>query len=521
MEHILIVDNEPAILELCKRILEDKYKISTAQNAKDALDILSDTSCDLVVSDLKMPGMDGVELLQKIKSMYPHTEVMIFTGQGTIETAVETMKKGAYDYILKPFNITDLSTSVNKCIEYSKLKKQENIFRETIYLYQLSQELSSNQSEKELLDFVLKQASKALNSDSGSIFMFEQENNVLAPIVSYGKNDNLCDKIKVGEKVAGWVAKTKEAIVIQDGFKNTPQFKDYPMREEIASSMVAPLVYKDIFLGIISINRSIERTKSLFSENDLEHFKLFCLHASLILIALRNKQAIQELSELKSNFVANVTHELKTPLMAIGGAAELLASLISEEKTKQFLELIERNTNRMKTLVNDLLDFSRMETKKLRLTYTEFDFKELALETINNFELSSKSRNINLSAESPGVAVISADYEKIKQVLSNFIQNALKFTPEGGFVRLEYRINDGKNLVFSVTDSGIGIEKSQQDKIFEKFYQVDNGASRDYGGFGLGLAIVKYIINEHKGSVRVESEPGKGSKFTASIPVSV
>ena len=520
MEKILVVDDEIGILELCERVLEKKYQVTTSSSAENALKILTETTYDLVISDLKMPGMDGLELLRRTKNLHPDTEVMIFTGQGTIETAVETLKNGAYDYILKPFNISDLATSVDKCIEHSSLRRHENIFKETIYLYQLAEGITGKQSENELLNFILKRSVKALNADGGSIFIIHPDKDVLIPVARAGEQNSANDgeNMKIGERVAGWVAKNNQALLIQNGFKNTPQFEDMPKRKEIASSMVAPLSNNETLLGIICLNRFVSQTNYLFTEHDLELFKLFCIHASLILAGLRNKQTLQEMNDLKSNFVANVSHELKTPLMAISGASELLMDLVTEEKSKTFLELIERNANRMKLLVNDLLDFSRMDTKRMKLNFIEFNFKELVADTLEDFKKKAEEKKIKLYADAVPEAVITADQEKLKQVISNFVQNAMKFTPDKGAIRIKYGIEKDE-LFFSVSDTGIGISKAEQSKVFEKFYQVDGSASREQAGFGLGLAIVKSIISAHNGSVWVESEEGKGTEFFVRIPI--
>jgi len=525
MHKILIIDDETGILELCKRILsQEGHLVSTAASGEEGLELLNNESFDLVLSDLRMPGIDGVKLLKKIKETSPETEVIIVTGQATIETAVESLKGGAFDYILKPFNISELVTATKKCLDYAKLRRQENIFRETTYLYQLAQEAAKPMSERALLKFILERMAKALNADAGSIYMLIPGQDKLLPMASYGDfGQDKDSEVKVGEKIAGWVAGERKPLLIQDGLKNLDQFRDITSRPEIVSAIVAPLLHQSLLLGVVCLNRFKYQTNYMFTEHDLESLQVFVLHATLIIITLRHQQGLIELDDLKSEFLANVSHELRTPLMAISGALELLRSPalnpVDEQKEKMFLDLMSRNADRMRYLVNDLLDFSRMETGKVKLVKTRFDLCDTVREISRDLVIKAQEKKIALKADiGPDEKIeVLADKERIKQVLVNLITNAVKFTPEGGSVTTGCSLKDSGKAEFYVRDTGIGIPKDKLDKIFEKFYQIDGSVSRVQPGFGLGLAIVKSIVESHDGSINVESELGGGTKFTVSF----
>jgi signal transduction histidine kinase/DNA-binding response OmpR family regulator len=520
MDRILVVDDKLDILELCRRVLQDKYIVETTTDGNAALKMMSENTYDVLLTDLKMPEMDGVELLKRAKVLSPDTEVIVFTGQATIDTALETMKGGAYDYILKPFNIQDLLSTIQKCVTQSKLKIHDNVFRETIYLYQFAGEMISKQDESELLKFILERAAKALRADTGSILLFQPEKNTLSLVAHVGSVEPLVKESGIDQGVAGWVAKSKEALLIQDGFKNQPQLKSIPVRKEIVSSMVAPLLSRDLLIGIICLNRYVEKSNFLFTERDLDLFKMFTSHSSLVLLSIRNTQALRELNELKTNFVANVSHELKTPLMAISGALELMEDERSPDKIKTYMDLLSRNSLRMKSLVYDLLDFSKLDSKQLRLQPIEFSLNRLINETIEDLAVAAKEKGLELSASTPGDEIsILADHERIKQVVSNLIANALKFTPEKGSIRVDFSAQDDGTVLISVKDTGIGIGPAEQMKVFDKFYQVDGSPSRAHAGFGLGLAIVSSIVEAHGGKIWVESELGKGSAFFVSLPL--
>ncbi len=523
-DKILIVDDEFTVIELLERVLKEaRYDYVSATTSEKALELLADETFDLVLLDVKMPHISGIEILKRIKASYPHTSVIMMTGFVSTETAIESLRNGAYDYVTKPFNFDELVLILKNCLEHNRLRRQETIFRETTHLYQLAQELTKIQSEKNLLQSILECTVKTLTADAGSIFMYVPEKHELVSMAAIGHKHNMEMEIKVGEKVVGWVAEKQQPLLIQNGFRNQPQFKDFPVRREIVSSMIAPLMNQDALLGVVCLDRFVNQTDYEFTHHDLESLQFFALHATLIVTTLRQHQALKQLDELKSEFIANVSHELRTPLMAITGAVELLNSSASVnasiEKTKMFHELINRNADRMGRLVNELLDYSRIETKRLKLHTSTFDLKALIDESLQDFELSAKEKRITLSADCPcPVTAVYADRERVKQLVTNLINNAIKFTPEEGAITVNYKDDDKEHILITVADTGIGIPEDQLGKIFDKFYQVDGSAERQHAGFGLGLAIVKSIVEAHNGTIRVESILSKGTTFFVRIP---
>jgi len=525
MEKILVVDDEETILKLLQRILQqDDYAVTVMNSAEEAIKLLSHETFDIALTDLKMPNFSGITLLKEIKRLHPATEVIIMTGEATIESAIEAIKNGAYDYLLKPFNLNDMLATVKKCLDFSRLRRQENVFRETTNLYQLSQDITKTRSEKELLQLILERTVTTLHADSGSIFMITRGKDELTPMASYGLEHALEKDIKFGEKVIGWVAEKRQPLLIQDKLDSLPQFQTITPRTEILSSMVCPLIHQETLLGVMCLNRFSEGTNYQFTTHDLESLKVFALHATFIIAALQHYEAQHQLDELKTEFMANVSHEIRTPLMAISGAVELLftylSSTFANEKGRMFLDLIKRNTDRMQFLVNDLLDFSRIETQRLKITPAVFKLKPLVDEIVEDFELKAKEKEISLSGECDDENMeLGADRERIKQVLANLVGNSLKFTPEKGMIKIGCNYIEGAKALITVYDNGIGIPKDKQSRIFEKFYQVDGSVGRSHPGFGLGLAIVKSIIEKHAGGIAVESEPGKGSTFLITLPI--
>lgn len=280
---ILVVDDEVGIREVCERTLSRRgYAIKTAPGSDEALALMEQETFDIVLTDLRMPGIDGTELLRRIKRLYPVTEVIIISAENTLQAAIESLKIGAFDYILKPFNLGELEHCINRAMECIRLRADEMIYRETTYLYQLAHEIEKSHKKEDILGFVLQRAGTALSSDSGSLHMFLPEHRLLRLMAFFGMELTLHTEVKLGDRVVGWVAKNKQPLLI-NSLSEMPQFKEMAERHEIASSMVVPLVKHDQLLGIICLNRFTYQTNRKYSQADFESFQVFATHAALIL----------------------------------------------------------------------------------------------------------------------------------------------------------------------------------------------------------------------------------------------
>ncbi len=228
--------------------------------------------------------------------------------------------------------------------------------------------------------------------------------------------------------------------------------------------------------------------------------------------------ALQNLEEMRRGFIANVSHELRTPMTSIRGFIEgILDGTIPAERHRDYLNIVKDETNRLNRLVNDLLDLARMEAGEVVLNYKEFDINELIRRCIIKLEnlIVQKGLQFEASFEEEGMMVY-ADPDAIERVIINLVHNAVKFTPEGGKIKINTQNHKGKIYV-SVKDSGIGISKEELELIWERFYKSDKSRGGDKTGTGLGLAIVKNIMNEHKQEIWVDSEQGEGTEFTFTL----
>lgn len=237
-------------------------------------------------------------------------------------------------------------------------------------------------------------------------------------------------------------------------------------------------------------------------------------------LVLHDFTEIRRLEAIRRDFVANVSHELKTPLTSISGYAETLTDAGLDEPTRQrFLATILSNARRMQRLVDDLLDLSRIESGRWTPHIDPVEITVLAEDTLAVFEERAAAHEVELFLDvAPDATIIAADADALRQVLTNLIDNALRYVGTGGHVRL-HAARDGEGIMLSVEDDGSGIPPEHLPRIFERFYRVDASRSRDEGGTGLGLSIVRHIVEAHGGRVRAESAPREGTAIRTWWPV--
>ncbi len=377
---ILVVDDEGDIRDFLSKALTRfaGFQVELAENGEEALKKIDKEKFDLVLTDLKMPAVDGLQLITEIARSKPDTLTVLMTGHGTIDSAIEAMKNGASDYLTKPLNLDEAILRLRKVLE----EKQRFV-----------------------------------------------------------------------------------------------RLKDYADQLEKAN------------------------------------------------------QELKKIDAMKSEFVSVASHELRTPLAAIKNSIQLILSgktgAINENQTK-FLSMAERNINRLTNILNDLLNLSKIESGKIELKFEDVALKNLIESTVSSLRPQADGKSIAIEVEVPeDLPAAFADKDKIEQVLVNLIGNAIKFTPERGKIFViakafseEREGKDVNKIAVSVKDTGIGIPGEQLNSIFEKFHQVEGSLHRSTGGTGLGLAITKGLVEAHQGKIWVESEVGKGSIFTFTLPVS-
>lgn len=244
-----------------------------------------------------------------------------------------------------------------------------------------------------------------------------------------------------------------------------------------------------------------------------------------MLFLLQDVTAIRRLENMRSEFVANVSHELKTPVAAVKGFSETLlgGGVKDEETARSFLQIIYDESERLNRLISDILDLSKIESKASPMDYAPVHLASFCASIMDTMTTVAKKKRITLHSNIPEELFAEADEDKLRQILINLLSNAVNYTQDGG--KVELNIQDDQNaeglekVLIKVSDTGIGIPKKDQPRIFERFYRVDKARSRGSGGTGLGLSIVKHLVEQHHGEISVESEVGIGTTFTVELPM--
>jgi PAS domain S-box-containing protein len=282
---------------------------------------------------------------------------------------------------------------------------------------------------------------------------------------------------------------------------------------------LSPVEFEGVF-GVTAIIRDVterqlaeERIRAMQSAYAEE------LAAKNQQLEIRNEE-VERANQLKSEFLSGMSHELRTPLHTIIGFTELLEEELEgplNDKQQRFVHHIHRDSQHLLALINDVLDLSKIESGRLELQREVFPLAEALEETISSLRPRANAKKVEITTASEVSADLFADRLRFRQILYNLLSNAVKFTPEGGKVWVSVEVKPG-HVEVCVADTGIGIPATQHESIFDKFYQVGKRQAGGSEGTGLGLAITKHLVEQHGGVVRVQSEPGKGSKFSFTIP---
>lgn len=274
--------------------------------------------------------------------------------------------------------------------------------------------------------------------------------------------------------------------------------------------MVAYMLYKFVENKIKPLYRIIGTPNKKLDKN------IAILEGDIRAWAERSREQMEALKSMeiyRKEFLGNVSHELKTPLFSLQGYVDMMLSGIDDKQIRdKYLARCDKNIERLINIVRDLEDISRLEDQNLVLYKVSFDMVILFKEVADSISNLAEKRNIKIVVLSKGSVIVNADRDRMEQVVVNLLSNAVKYNLDGGRVEVKFEDMFDKVMV-QVSDTGVGIPKECQSRVFERFYRIDKARSRDTGGTGLGLSIVKHIIEAHGEKINVDSEPGKGTTF--------
>lgn len=477
---ILVVDDEKFFQDLMENILRDAgYDVRVVASGEEALKASSEEEFQVVVMDLVLPDIMGTEVLSRLRDRNPDLAVIMVTAYASMESAIEALKAGAYDYIKKPIVKEDLVHSVERALERQMLAVRNRQL--VLQLEARIEEMKSMSREKEEVFRILDEG-LVIMEDGGRIFDLNP---------------------KAVELLSSSMAPLAGTDFFQTGF---------PVPEGFIPSVQAgtgkPLRSFVTLREKEGRDREIELVGVAMPRE---------AGPSRILLGFRDLTGIRDLEKNREEFLAIVSHDLRTPLTSLKGFIEVLlgGDYGSPETLRKYLQILDSEADRMIGLINDLLDLGRLESGKMAMQFEPLILDELASYAVRSMEGLAARKRVSLAArmDGDGPNTVLADRRRMVQVLVNLLSNAIQFSPEGTSVETLIR-RQGDAVLIEVLDEGPGIPSEERERIFEKYHQMKDGSSGRSKGSGLGLAIVKKIVALHGGSIRMENrEEGTGSRF--------
>jgi two-component system, OmpR family, phosphate regulon sensor histidine kinase PhoR len=470
---ILLVDDDAALLDALPEALRlrmDGIQIDTTDSGLAALERIRDVDYDAIVSDIKMPGLDGLALLHEIRELRPRTPTLMITGHGERDLAVQALRGGAYDFVQKPIDRDYFVASLERAIQLRRLDRQ------------VEEQRLALERHARVLEYV--DDGVFLVDDAGIV----QHWNPAAEAITGISPERALGR-PAAETLPGWEAVAPVIPVAAAPGPGSVEAK------------VVPLEFgeRELWLSISGVS---------FSDG--------------VVYAFRSLTEERALDELKGEFIATASHELRTPLAAIYGSAQTLRRDdidLNEDVQKRLIGVIAQESERLARIADDILFANKLDLGQFVLGEQAVDLCALAHGVVEEMRVSFAERdNISFECAVPaGLEPIVGDSDKVRQVLLNLVDNAVKYSPAGGRVRVSVAARDG-GVRLAVSDEGIGIAPLEQRRIFGKFYRVDPELARGVGGTGLGLYICRELVRRMGGRVTVSSEVGKGSTFAVDLP---
>jgi signal transduction histidine kinase/FixJ family two-component response regulator len=485
---ILIIDDEKDIRDGSERILSRMgCQVLKASRGEEGLETLANNSVAIVLLDMKMPGMDGMEVLSRIRKMDEQILVIVITGYATVETAIAAMKGGAYDFVPKPFEPDQLRIVVNRALEKLRLTREARNLEE-----ERKRNLADLGTEKSRVRTIIE-------SLPNGVVVTNTQGQVALMNPAFLRHLNLDPGLNSGDLIENYVSDEGFCKLVMDiSSGKHVDYDDIPTYE----------------LSVSEGKYLLARGRPVIGE------KNECLGA---VVNIMDITAMKALDQLKSEFVAKVSHELRSPLSTIHEQLALVLSDIVGEASEADQHLLSRAKEKTKGLIStigDLLDLSRIEVGAASMDSKPVPINAL-LENIVDFlgtKAKAKGQSLVFEALEDSSLTVTADPVALESVFGNLITNAINYTQENGEIKVRADLA-GINIRVEVTDNGYGMKAKYLENIFEKFYRIKDEKTRYITGSGLGLPIVKGIVDSLGGFVNVDSEFDKGTVFTVLLPV--
>lgn len=495
---ILHVDDSYLDRILVRDILSQEssdFVIKEAETRDKFESLIAEQEFDIILSDFNILGFDGLQVLEIVKNINPNLPVIIVTGTGSEEVAIQAMKMGASDYVIKSVkHIKSLPHAIRSVLEY----KQKEIELEKIQNELLKSEALFRTA------FENAAIGVCLVDKKGS---FINVNETFCKIVGYSKSELINSNINKLTHPEDIQKSIDFMTYILEGTNNFANFEKRYIHKN------GNLIWVNISTSLIK-NCPNEPEYFFSYVQDISEKKKF--EEELILA----KNKAEEADHLKTAFLNNISHEIRTPMNAIIGFSELLKETdIDNKKHEEYTNTIIQSSELLLSIISDILSISTIEAGQEKIHITEFNLNEMLNLLYDQFKIKTDQMSLNfkiVKTISDKEAIVTSDKTKLIQIISNLLNNSIKFTTSG-FIEVSSFIRESK-LYFSVKDSGIGIPANMHEEIFKRFRQIESSSDRYYGGSGLGLAITKAYVELLDGQIWLESEPDKGTTFYFTIP---
>lgn len=551
MAKVLLVSENKNYEKEIKTILAG-HELITSCDEVLIIDVLKVENPDIVIFDCDIESVDFKYLYRQIKEFNVITILIL-----NDKVVTKDILNHANMFISAPFSPTVLKASINSCIKTKKslvkLAKSNKELASSLYqlnvLYTTTSQLSGSLDKEQLISIMNDGIEKSLNYNLLCTLTFKTPTEPVLLIDStYNPSERLVESLKL-------------RAVMNYKSRNFSNNFDININDIIVEKKVKYAIADydfevlnfDNLLSFIDVNDECHGFTEIFRETDFTLEDSTCFQTIVQQVSLPLKSAIlyQEINDtnkklaklerLKSDFISIVSHELRTPLTTIKNSLDIVTSGKTgdlSENANKFLDMAKRNVVRLSGIINDLLDISKIEAGKLDFKYTSASILPVIEYVKNNLQGVAKEKDIQIDCESDNSDVaIYADTNRLEQVLTNLVSNAIKFTPANGKIKISSRLINAKDISVEecfredieklegdyvqvcVSDQGIGIEHENLKQVFDKFQQIENSLSRKVGGSGLGLAIAKQLIESHNGAIWCDSIVNKGSNFYFVIPV--
>ncbi len=532
---ILLVEDNPGDAGLIKAALHEnsypdgQFELVHVDHLSEALRLLKGGAFDLLLLDLMLPDASGMESVTRVKDVAPSLPIVIMSGINDEAVAIEAMRNGAQDYLIKgQVDAGMLVRALRYAIERKRIEAQIQQLRDReAVLREINVALTSTLDLESVLNVLLDKIVVLRPKNAAFIRLQNYQTGIMEPVAcrNLDEADWKSTAVSVGQGLSQAVKSAGGPVAILD-ICNDPRSgrADFHRRNGLVSFLGLPLIVDAEFLGVLAV---FTRESHEFEGGEIEFFSTLASQAS---IAIRNShlyaklkasnETLEKTLEIKSVLTGVMAHELKTPLQVIMGAASMLSEGMCGElgdEQKKRVEAIEAGADELLQLIDSSLQMARLEQGNVHLKVTDICPKTLLSELASEFEKPFQKKGIELKVlPSASGYVLKSDRIKLKEILRNLIDTARKFTAQGQ-VTVEFAKKESGRVEIVVSDTGIGIDGETLPKVFDLFYQADPG-QKEHGGAGLGLNIVKRLVTVLGGQIEVSSQVGKGTTFRITLP---